>query len=182
MHLAARTLKPQHSALLLARGAKPNEIDQSGLSPLAVAISETLRAEWDSKKSRPEQAQPRSGSVTKSVEQPPKTSTAAPEPNPFAGPSERNVETGLATIAALIAGGCDVKAIDSKGNSIRESFSEALKHPDAPKASHDKDDIEARYLPPFILKPTSYRAPNGFDATRVTASPLVEKIASLLNH
>ncbi len=44
LHLAARTLKPKHVSLFLARGAQPNLKDQAHMTPLAAAIAATLQA------------------------------------------------------------------------------------------------------------------------------------------
>ena len=133
LHLAARFFLPEHATLLLSRGAKPDELDQAGLSPLAAAILRTC--------------------------------SAKPE----------DTERGLATIKALVEGGCSVDAVDSNSNEIRDTIEKLLKKPPtkAPKS-------ESQWLQPFEVKAKKYRGPVGFDATQLSPTPVLYKIQELL--
>ena len=133
LHLAARLLLPEHAALLLSRGAKPDELDQAGLSPLAAAVLCTC--------------------------------SAKPE----------DTERGLATIKALVQGGCSVETKDSNSNKIRDTIEKLLKRPPtkAPKS-------ESQWLQPFEVEATKYRGPVGFDATKLSPNPMLYKIQELL--
>ncbi len=146
LHLAARTLKPEHVKLFLSRGAKPDLKDQAGLTPLAAAIAQCIEAsvrERDTKK------------------------------------EGRTVSTGLATIEALIAGGCSTDATDSNGAIIRDTIAELLKHPER-ATQQNTADTDNPFLPGFILRPTQYRGPTGFDARLVPVCPELEKLLQLL--
>lgn len=135
LHLAARSLKPKHVELFLARGAKPDLKDQAGMTPLAASIAETLHAKGD------------------------------------------RVEAGLATIQALIAGGCSIEALDSKGDVIRQCVADVLKNGSPAKATQPEENP---FLPAYILKPTQYRGPQGLDAKLIPSSPVLERIAQAL--
>lgn len=138
LHLAARTLKPKHAALFLARGAKPNEQDQAHMTPLSAAIAATLHAE------------------------------------------PKDIPAGLATIEALIAGGCRVDTTDSEGNVIRDAIAEVLKQPEQSSDSQSTE-ADSPFLPEYIVKPTQYRGPTGLNAKLIPHSPLLKSIHNQLS-
>ena len=130
LHLAARTLKPEHVALFLSRGAEPNLKDQARMTPLAAAIASTLKAE------------------------------------------PQKIPSGLATIKALIEGGCDTGTTDSEGNVIRDALAELVKQPVTTGAA-DIAEKDSPFLPNFIVEPTQYRGPTGLNIKLVPASSLL---------
>ena len=115
------------------RKAKPNELDQAGLTPLAAAILCTCTAD------------------------------------------EEEAERGLATIKALVEGGCSLEVKDSHLADVRSAIAGILRKP-ASKAIQS----ESSWMKPIEIEPTQYRGPIGFDATKLNASPLLLKIQNLL--
>ncbi len=119
--------------MLLARNVKPDELDQAGLSPLAVAIRRTC-----------------SGDANES-------------------------QRGLATIKALVNGGCSVEVRDSQRVVVRNVLTDILRNPDETAPQSD-----SWRLRPFEIKPKQYLGPVGLDATKLSSSPVLREIQQLL--
>lgn len=138
LHVAARSLRAENVAILLAANAKTDGRDTSKLTPLAAAIVETLL--------------------------------------------EEKPEGGLATIKAMIDGGCSVDVADSKGKNVREIIAAVLRNPSPKKGSMSERNPPKRYdLPPYLVAPTHWLGPIGLDATKLPPSPLVKEIHQLLS-
>ena len=90
----------------------------------------------------------------------------------------KDIAAGLATVKALIAGGCAVNAMDSEGNIIRDSIAEIIKQP-AP-VTVAKAEENSPFLPEFVVEPTLYRGPTGLNVKLVPSTALLKEIHNLL--
>jgi len=95
----------------------------------------------------------------------------------FSAPTatEKDVAQGLATIKALIEGGCPKDIVDSNGQPIIKAIGKVQRE----RVTEDPEIAKARPAyanPPFVLEPRSYLGPHGFDATRLTIRPLLQEI------
>lgn len=144
LHIAASVLSPEHVRFLLSKKAKNAELNETKLTPLAVAILHTLMAAERNNQIEPED----------------------PE----------QVSRGLETIKALIEGGCPKDASDSNGKLIVKEFEKIIRdnvmEDEQAKARPDHDPF------PYLVRDHNVLA--GFDATKVTWSPLLKEIFDCL--
>ena len=143
LHIAASVLSPKHVRFLISKKAKNAELNETKLTPLAVAILHTLMASE------------RHGKI---------------EPDP------EQVSRGLETIKALIEGGCPKDASDSNGKLIVKEFEKIIRD-----NVIEGEQAKARpdYGPfPYLVRDHNVLA--GFDATKLTSSPLLKEIFDCL--
>lgn len=152
LHIAARALRADNVAVLLAANAKQEELDTANLTPLAAAITATLAAESD-------QAEQKSNQIEATIH------------------ADR-AQRGMATIKALIDGGCSLEATDTNGQNIRDAILKVVSR--SKRAESPETTERDRYGRAVFLVETHYRGPNGLDVTRLAATPRLRQIALLL--